>query len=186
MGEGGAAPPGDAWRDVMSGATGPTKPRILLVAASPHRRACAAAALLLPHEARPRRRPGRPRRPARAGRVRGPGARTRCGAARRRPARLPAASPRAHAHSRSPPSRPAGATQRLTTNDALAYLREVKERFKDNKAVYDNFLEIMKQFKAQQCARRGVPAGPAPSRPPASLSPTRPPPGSTPTASSCR
>jgi paired amphipathic helix protein Sin3a len=45
---------------------------------------------------------------------------------------------------------PAGG--RLTTNDALAYLREVKERFKDNKSVYDNFLEIMKQFKAQQCA----------------------------------
>jgi hypothetical protein len=30
-------------------------------------------------------------------------------------------------------------------------LREVKDRFKDNKQVYDNFLEIMKQFKAQQC-----------------------------------
>jgi hypothetical protein len=44
------------------------------------------------------------------------------------------------------------ASGRLTTNDALAYLREVKERFKDNKQVYDNFLEIMKQFKAQQCA----------------------------------
>jgi histone deacetylase complex regulatory component SIN3 len=45
---------------------------------------------------------------------------------------------------------------RLTTNDALAYLREVKEKFKDNKAVYDNFLEIMKQFKAQQCVRPRV------------------------------
>lgn len=57
---------------------------------------------------------------------------------------------------------------RLTTNDALAYLREVKDRFKDNKQVYDNFLEIMKQFKAQQCvpvpriwgvARRGQSQG---------------------------
>ena len=51
------------------------------------------------------------------------------------------------------PGAPGGAVQptggRLTTNDALAYLREVKEKFKDNKAVYDNFLEIMKQFKAQ-------------------------------------
>jgi hypothetical protein len=65
--------------------------------------------------------------------------------------------------------RPAGrapaqpSSQRLTTNDALAYLREVKERFKDNKQVYDNFLEIMKQFKAQQCvpAARGRASGAA-------------------------
>ena len=50
-----------------------------------------------------------------------------------------------------PPPRRRPAAGRLTTNDALAYLREVKDRFKDNKSVYDNFLEIMKQFKAQQC-----------------------------------
>ena len=56
-------------------------------------------------------------------------------------------------HGSAPANRPGPpqAGQRLTTNDALAYLREVKERFKDNKQVYDNFLEIMKQFKAQQC-----------------------------------
>lgn len=40
-------------------------------------------------------------------------------------------------------------SQKLTTNDALTYLRDVKEKFKDDKTVYDNFLEIMKQFKAQ-------------------------------------
>ncbi len=41
---------------------------------------------------------------------------------------------------------------RLTTNDALSYLREVKNRFADKKEVYDTFLEIMKEFKAQRCA----------------------------------
>jgi paired amphipathic helix protein Sin3a len=39
---------------------------------------------------------------------------------------------------------------RLTTNDALTYLREVKNRFADKKEVYDTFLEIMKEFKAQR------------------------------------
>ena len=59
---------------------------------------------------------------------------------------------RVHPSRRSgaPRSQAATSTQRLTTNDALTYLREVKERFKDNKAVYDQFLEIMKQFKAQK------------------------------------
>ena len=42
------------------------------------------------------------------------------------------------------------ADRSLTTNDALSYLREVKERFANNKAVYDTFLEIMKEFKAQR------------------------------------
>jgi len=51
---------------------------------------------------------------------------------------------------------PAGAPQqagntRLTTHDALSYLREVKNRFADKKDVYDTFLEIMKDFKAQRC-----------------------------------
>lgn len=42
-----------------------------------------------------------------------------------------------------------GATsQRLTTVDALTYLREVKTRFHDRKEIYDTFLEIMKEFKA--------------------------------------
>jgi hypothetical protein len=46
------------------------------------------------------------------------------------------------------------AQNRLTTNDALTYLREVKNRFQDNKDVYDTFLEIMKEFKAQRCGAR--------------------------------
>jgi hypothetical protein len=32
----------------------------------------------------------------------------------------------------------------------LTYLREVKNRFQDKKEVYDTFLEIMKEFKAQR------------------------------------
>jgi paired amphipathic helix protein Sin3a len=50
---------------------------------------------------------------------------------------------------RAPTLGPA-AQHRLTTNDALTYLREVKNRFADKKDVYDTFLEIMKEFKAQR------------------------------------
>jgi paired amphipathic helix protein Sin3a len=46
--------------------------------------------------------------------------------------------------------------ERLTTNDALSYLREVKSRFANNRKVYDNFLDIMKQFKAQTIDTAGV------------------------------
>ena len=45
-----------------------------------------------------------------------------------------------------------GAASRLTTNDALSYLRDVKAKFADNKETYDTFLEIMKKFKAQRWA----------------------------------
>ncbi|GMH41270.1 hypothetical protein BSKO_09180 [Bryopsis sp. KO-2023] len=38
----------------------------------------------------------------------------------------------------------------LTTNDALVYLREVKQRFHNRKDVYDSFLDVMKDFKAQR------------------------------------
>lgn len=43
-----------------------------------------------------------------------------------------------------------GSANRLTTNDALSYLRDVKAKFADNKETYDTFLEIMKKFKAQR------------------------------------
>ena len=46
----------------------------------------------------------------------------------------------------------AQATSKLTTNDALSYLREVKTRFAEQKHIYDTFLEIMKDFKAQRCS----------------------------------
>ncbi|KAE8689306.1 Paired amphipathic helix protein Sin3-like 2 [Hibiscus syriacus] len=46
--------------------------------------------------------------------------------------------------------------QKLTTNDALTYLKEVKEMFQDQKEKYDMFLEVMKDFKAQRTDTVGV------------------------------
>ncbi|CAK9179147.1 unnamed protein product, partial [Ilex paraguariensis] len=43
-----------------------------------------------------------------------------------------------------------GSTQRLTTNDALTYLKEVKDMFHDQREKYDMFLDVMKDFKAQR------------------------------------
>ena len=43
-----------------------------------------------------------------------------------------------------------GSTQKLTTSDALAYLKAVKDIFQDNREKYDDFLEVMKDFKAQR------------------------------------
>ena len=43
-----------------------------------------------------------------------------------------------------------GGAQKLTTNDALAYLKAVKDIFQDNREKYDDFLEVMKDFKAQR------------------------------------
>lgn len=42
------------------------------------------------------------------------------------------------------------ASQKLTTNDALSYLKAVKEIFENNKEKYEDFLEVMKDFKAQR------------------------------------
>ncbi|CAL1413731.1 unnamed protein product [Linum trigynum] len=49
-----------------------------------------------------------------------------------------------------------GAAQKLTTNDALAYLKAVKEIFQDKRDKYDDFLEVMKDFKAQRIDTAGV------------------------------
>ncbi|XVF58163.1 hypothetical protein PTKIN_Ptkin07bG0041300 [Pterospermum kingtungense] len=49
-----------------------------------------------------------------------------------------------------------GMSQKLTTNDALTYLKEVKEMFQDQKDKYDMFLEVMKDFKAQRTDTVGV------------------------------
>ncbi|OIW12423.1 hypothetical protein TanjilG_04172 [Lupinus angustifolius] len=51
-----------------------------------------------------------------------------------------------------------GATpsQKLTTNDALSYLKEVKDMFQDQREKYDLFLEVMKDFKAQRIDTAGV------------------------------
>ena len=40
--------------------------------------------------------------------------------------------------------------------DALSYLRHLKDRLKDRKATYDEFLEIMKEFKSQRIDTEGV------------------------------
>lgn len=56
----------------------------------------------------------------------------------------------------SGPPQPSGGSQRLTTDDALAYLKAVKEIFKDRREKYDEFLEVMKDFKAQRIDTAGV------------------------------
>lgn len=56
----------------------------------------------------------------------------------------------------SGPPQNLGGTQKLTTDDALAYLKAVKEMFKDRKEKYDEFLEVMKDFKAQRIDTAGV------------------------------
>ncbi|XP_039068905.1 paired amphipathic helix protein Sin3-like 4 isoform X2 [Hibiscus syriacus] len=49
-----------------------------------------------------------------------------------------------------------GATQKLTTDDALTYLKAVKDIFQEKKEKYDEFLEVMKDFKAQRIDTTGV------------------------------
>lgn len=44
----------------------------------------------------------------------------------------------------------AGSAQKLTTNDALVYLKRVKDIFQDKRDKYEDFLEVMKDFKAQR------------------------------------
>ncbi|XP_004302380.1 PREDICTED: paired amphipathic helix protein Sin3-like 2 isoform X2 [Fragaria vesca subsp. vesca] len=48
------------------------------------------------------------------------------------------------------------ASQKLTTNDALTYLKEVKDMFQDQREKYEMFLEVMKDFKAQRTDTTGV------------------------------
>ncbi|ERN15395.1 paired amphipathic helix protein Sin3-like 1 [Amborella trichopoda] len=47
-------------------------------------------------------------------------------------------------------------SQKLTTSDALAYLKAVKDLFQDQKEKYYEFLEIMKEFKAARIDTAGV------------------------------
>ncbi|WJX87928.1 Paired amphipathic helix protein Sin3-like 5 [Trifolium repens] len=44
----------------------------------------------------------------------------------------------------------------LVTNDALSYLKAVREMFQDDKEKYIEFLEVMKDFKAQRIDTAGV------------------------------
>ncbi|KAL8171572.1 hypothetical protein V2J09_023376 [Rumex salicifolius] len=45
---------------------------------------------------------------------------------------------------------------RLTTDDALHYLKQVKEMFQNQREKYDQFLDVMKDFKAQRLNTEGV------------------------------
>ncbi|KAK7362067.1 hypothetical protein VNO77_04167 [Canavalia gladiata] len=54
------------------------------------------------------------------------------------------------------PQMMSGGGQKLTTNDALAYLKAVKDMFQDKREKYDDFLEVMKDFKAQRIDTTGV------------------------------
>ncbi|KAI3700228.1 hypothetical protein L2E82_44849 [Cichorium intybus] len=49
-----------------------------------------------------------------------------------------------------------GSGQKLTTNDALMYLKDVKDMFLDKKEKYAEFLDIMKDLKAQRVDTTGV------------------------------
>ncbi len=112
-------------------------------------------------------------RPGRGALCRGPHARRRHRRRSQRPTRAVRAAARARAPAPGRPRRPptahapapppprpsrsgapaaAAGGQRLTTNDALTYLRDVKNKFAARKDVYDTFLEIMKEFKAQRWA----------------------------------
>ncbi|KAI3731490.1 hypothetical protein L1987_62678 [Smallanthus sonchifolius] len=56
-------------------------------------------------------------------------------------------------------SEPSGRPQRahkLTNNDALAYLKDVKDMFHDNEEKYAEFLDVMKDFRAQRVDTTGV------------------------------
>ncbi|KAL3511225.1 hypothetical protein ACH5RR_030626 [Cinchona calisaya] len=46
--------------------------------------------------------------------------------------------------------------QKLTTNDALVYLKEVKDIFQNRRDKYNEFLEVMKDFKGQRISTSGV------------------------------
>uniref|UniRef100_A0A0E0JD74 Histone deacetylase interacting domain-containing protein n=1 Tax=Oryza punctata TaxID=4537 RepID=A0A0E0JD74_ORYPU len=60
----------------------------------------------------------------------------------------------------APPAQPAtgGATagQKLTTNDALVYLKAVKDKFQDKREKYEEFLEVMRDFKSERIDTNGV------------------------------
>jgi hypothetical protein len=56
----------------------------------------------------------------------------------------------------APPAQPqqtSGAAltnQKLTTNDALVYLKAVKDKFQDKREKYEEFLEVMRDFKSER------------------------------------
>ncbi|XP_030632333.1 SIN3 transcription regulator family member Aa [Chanos chanos] len=63
-----------------------------------------------------------------------------------------------HAHSQAPPASAQGQQQfqRLKVEDALSYLDQVKLQFGTQPQVYNDFLDIMKEFKSQSIDTPGV------------------------------
>jgi hypothetical protein len=64
-----------------------------------------------------------------------------------------AAAPPPQAAAAPPAQPPAGgatAGQKLTTNDALVYLKAVKDKFQDKREKYEEFLEVMRDFKSER------------------------------------
>uniref|UniRef100_A0A0E0FF51 Histone deacetylase interacting domain-containing protein n=1 Tax=Oryza nivara TaxID=4536 RepID=A0A0E0FF51_ORYNI len=70
-----------------------------------------------------------------------------------------AAAPPPQAAAAPPAQPPAGgatAGQKLTTNDALVYLKAVKDKFQDKREKYEEFLEVMRDFKSERIDTNGV------------------------------
>ncbi|RCV16180.1 hypothetical protein SETIT_3G117100v2 [Setaria italica] len=55
-----------------------------------------------------------------------------------------------------PPPAAAPPQGNLTTTDALTYLKSVKEKFQDKRQKYDEFLEVMRDFKSNKIDTAGV------------------------------
>ncbi|KAL6627568.1 hypothetical protein ACP70R_031294 [Stipagrostis hirtigluma subsp. patula] len=55
-----------------------------------------------------------------------------------------------------PQQTPFNAAQKLTTNDALVYLKAVKDKFQDKREKYEEFLEVMRDFKSERIDTNGV------------------------------
>ncbi|KAG8046134.1 hypothetical protein GUJ93_ZPchr0008g12101 [Zizania palustris] len=71
----------------------------------------------------------------------------------------PAVAPPPQAAAALPAQPAAGsamAGQKLTTNDALVYLKAVKDKFQDKREKYEEFLEVMRDFKSERIDTNGV------------------------------
>uniref|UniRef100_A0A0E0H875 Histone deacetylase interacting domain-containing protein n=1 Tax=Oryza nivara TaxID=4536 RepID=A0A0E0H875_ORYNI len=71
--------------------------------------------------------------------------------ARSDPSSMPAPAPAPSQQGQGPSQ-----NQKLTTNDALLYLKAVKDKFQDKRDKYDEFLEVMRDFKSGRIDTAGV------------------------------
>ena len=65
--------------------------------------------------------------------------------------------PQAGAAPPAQPQQPSGVNQKLTTNDALVYLKAVKDKFQDKREKYEEFLEVMRDFKSERLVHAADP-----------------------------